>query len=259
LTIPGDERFRASQVHTTQVDEFESRYQALTTDPYSSVFAYGRRKIAALVDHETANHRAGTRAVDVGCGTGFDLARMRNRGFEVVGVEPSAGMRRQARRNNPDIPIIDADIRSLPFENGSLDLVVAIEVIRYLPEPAAALAELARVLRRGGTAVVTAAPRWSLNGYALINHVTSRVRVPTFTPLRQSFLSSNSGVVMLQRAGFSEVVAHGAFLGPWRAQQRLSPRLAHAALRRFERIDEALADRRRWIDLTNHLIFFAKR
>jgi len=51
------------------------------------------------------------------------------------------------------------DGRALPFPDGSFDKVIAAEVIEHVPDDAAVLAELARVLRGGGTMAVTV-PRW---------------------------------------------------------------------------------------------------
>jgi len=249
----------AVDLHTRQAGEFAARYRAFSEDPYPSTFTYGRKKIEELIDRVTADFPAGTRALDVGCGTGFNLARLRDRGFQVAGLEPSPSMREEALANNPGTEIIDGDIESMPFADASFDLAIAIEVVRYLEDPARAFAELARVLRPGGTAIVSATPLLSIGGYALVHAVTSRVTVPTFQKCKQSFMTTASARRTARAAGFSSVDVHGAFLGPWHAVGRLSPRMLGWALRAVEPIDDLLSDRWPLRDLANHLVIVARR
>ena len=258
MTHRSDVKVRAVELHTEQAQKFVDRYRLLERDPYTSTFTYGRHKIECLIERETRSIPPGSRALDVGCGTGFNVARLLDRGFDTVGVEPADGMRSIARANVPGAEIVDGDFEHLPFPDQSFDLLLAIEVLRYLPGPDLALREAARVLRTGGMAIVTAAPRWSLNGYALVNVVTSRRQVPSFTRVDHSFVSARGGRAALRRAGFRDADVHGVFLGPWHALGRVSPRALSATLRAFEPVDEALADRWPWRDLANHLVLVGR-
>ncbi|WP_445151522.1 class I SAM-dependent DNA methyltransferase [Baekduia sp. Peel2402] len=68
----------------------------------------------------------GVRALDVACGTGKSTAPLVARGWEVVGVDISAGMLAQARRTlGPDVPLIRHDMRELSVL-GTFDLVSAL-------------------------------------------------------------------------------------------------------------------------------------
>jgi SAM-dependent methyltransferase len=247
------------ELHSTQAPELEARYRRLRESPYSSTFTYGRKKIVELMDDVLADLPRGTRALDVGCGTGYDLHRLHDRGFDVAGVEPDGDMRARARRANPGVEVIDGDAARLPFADGRFDFASAIEVLRYLPDPRAAVAELARVLRPGGVAFVTAAPRWSLSGYALLNQLTGRIKVPTFVGGKQSFLSAGEAEALFRGAGFREVVVHGLFLGPWHGLGRLSGAVLSRALRVYEPLDDWLSDRPLVRDLTNHLVIVGRR
>lgn len=257
--VEESQKARAIALHGEKADNFDQHYQDLEDNPYESTFRYGRKKIEEFIDGILESLPANARALDVGCGTGFNVARLRERGFSVLGIEPSDDMRARALANNPGTDIRDGDIEQLPLESGLFDLVLCIEVIRYLLDPRPALAELARVLRPGGIAIVTAAPRWSLNGYAAVNLVTSRVKLPTFMKLRQSFMSVSSAGEAMQAAGFSHVEIHGLFLGPWHVLGRMSPPTLGKVLRRWEVLDDRLADHPALRDLTNHLVLVGRK
>jgi SAM-dependent methyltransferase len=249
----------AVEVHTAQAGEFEARYRALVEDPYRSTFTYGRMKIERILDRELAPFGLGARALDAGCGTGFNVGRLLDRGFAVTGIEPSEAMRLRAIRDNPRAEILDGDIRALPFPADRFDVVVCIEVIRYLDDPAVALAEIHRVLAPGGLAFITAAPALSLNGYALINQVTARVRIPTFTKVKHSFMTARSAERAMLGAGFRDVAIHGAFLGPWHAMGRFSPPALGVMLRTLEPIDDRLSDLRPLRNFANHLVLVGRK
>ena len=67
------------------------------------------------------------------------------------------GWRRGAGRRPR--PAVNGDALALPFADGAFDRVIAAEVLEHVPDDRAAMAELARVLRPGGTLAVTV-PRW---------------------------------------------------------------------------------------------------
>ena len=70
-----------------------------------------------------------------------------------------------------DATLIRAHLDDLPFDSAQFDLVVCIEVLRYLPDPQPCINEMARVLRPGGLCLATAIPYANLNGYAIVNRV----------------------------------------------------------------------------------------
>lgn len=260
VTTPAHEQKKlAVAVHDAKAPEFDRDYRLLDQNPYASTFVYGRKKVERLIDDVMSSMPSGGRALDAGCGTGFNIRRLHELGFDVVGVEPSVEMRTRAQANNPGVDIRDGDILSLPFGPEEFDVVLAIEVIRYLVDPAPAVAELARVLRPGGTAIVTAAPRWSLNGYAALNRITSRHSIPSFTRLPQVFLSSKTGAQLMLKGGFKSVEVHGRFLGPFQPLGRVSPRVLRAVLKAWEPVDDRLSDLPYVKDLTNHLVLVGRK
>lgn len=258
-TPPPDAKADVVRVQETFAGRFDAWYKELEADPYRSTFTYGRMKAERFIEAGLDLLPPGAKVVDVGCGTGFHVARLRERGFDVVGIEPGEELRSRARANNLGTRIDDGDMENLQFPDASFDGLVAIEVIRHVPHPHLAVAEAARVLRPGGIAIITAAPKWSLNGYALINQVTSRVRVPTFTKQKQHFVTPAEVRRTFQAAGFADVEMHGVLLGPWQVVGRISPRLLATSLRAFERVDDLLSDRERVKGLTNQLVIIARR
>ncbi len=94
------------------------------------------------------------RVLDVGCGNGWALRWMRERGAgSGVGFDASAEMIRVARERSvgdPGLRFAVAAADALPLEDGAVSHVLSVEALYYVPDPAASLAEWARVTRSGG-------------------------------------------------------------------------------------------------------------
>ncbi len=99
----------------------------------------------------------GADLLDVGCGPGtitLDLARHVAPG-RVVGIDASAEVIAQAEEHAaPGVEFRTGDVYALAFDNESFDVVHAHQVLQHLTDPIAALREMQRVLRRGGTLAV---------------------------------------------------------------------------------------------------------
>jgi ubiquinone/menaquinone biosynthesis C-methylase UbiE len=94
------------------------------------------------------------RVLEVGCGPGELWRQNRERipaGWGLTLVDLSPGMLEAARKALGDrAEYIVADVQDLPFEDESFDAVIANHMLYHIPDRALALAEIARVLRRGG-------------------------------------------------------------------------------------------------------------
>jgi SAM-dependent methyltransferase len=123
------------------------------------------------VDFDRLGLRRGDRVLDMGCGAGRHAFEMYRRGGDVIafdqdgdelaGVLDLFGAMRDAGEvpDGAEADIKQGDALSLPFADAEFDRVVAAEVLEHIPDDEAAIAELARVLRPGGTMAVTV-PRW---------------------------------------------------------------------------------------------------
>jgi SAM-dependent methyltransferase len=98
---------------------------------------------------------SGRKVLDAACGEGYGSAILAAAGADsVTGVDVDPKVVEHARATHPaDFAV--ADVAALPFGDDAFDLVVSFETIEHVPEPPAALAELARVLRPGGTLVIS--------------------------------------------------------------------------------------------------------
>jgi arsenite methyltransferase len=102
----------------------------------------------------------GERILDVGCGPGFYSAELLEEvGPEgsIVGVDSSASMLALAAHRcegHGNVEFDQGDATSLPVEGASFDAVLCVQVLEYIPDLPAALAELYRALRPGGRVVV---------------------------------------------------------------------------------------------------------
>ena len=123
------------------------------------------------VDFDRLGLQPGDRALDMGCGAGRHAFEMFRRGGDVVAFDQDGDEladvldRFGAMRDGGEVPVgAEADIKqgdalAMPFADEEFDRIVAAEVLEHIPDDRAAIAELVRVLRPGGTIAVTV-PRW---------------------------------------------------------------------------------------------------
>lgn len=95
---------------------------------------------------------------DLGCGTGALTEALAPAVARVVAIDESEAMLGAARtrlEGMDNVELRAGSVEALPIDDGALDAAVLSLVLHYVPEPASALAEAARVLRAGGRLLVT--------------------------------------------------------------------------------------------------------
>lgn len=90
------------------------------------------------------------RVLDLGCGTGRNLARVGG-STKSVGVDPCLPSLKEARRRAPGAMLVLARAEHLPFRDGAFDIVMSGLVFCSVDDVSSGLAEVRRVLRPGGT------------------------------------------------------------------------------------------------------------
>lgn len=223
-----------AQSYDPVADQFDD-----LTDVYSTSIA------ARMVEHGHVD--ASSKVLDVGTGTGLITRTAGQRSNHVLGIDQSAGMLARARQRaqldglSDRVRFAAMDAEALDLADASFDVVLCLYVIRHLPDPAAAVAEMKRVLKRGGRAVIATGARPHLGTLAgakdglsigtdrLLEKVGRRALAPTH--LRRFLEQQDIRVVqhhaahtsvdiatLLKNAGFSSVRRHW-----WSKRYELSP------------------------------------
>ena len=128
---------------STQVYEIENR----AVDRAGTLFA-AMGSLASWADRDV---------LDVGCGTGFHLPIFAQTARSVTGVEPHGDLLAIARRRTrrlPHVSVLQGGAAALPLADASVDVVHARWAYFFGPGSEPGLAELDRVVRRGGRAFV---------------------------------------------------------------------------------------------------------
>lgn len=92
----------------------------------------------------------GRDVIDLGAGTGIFTRHLLSTGANVIAVEPVASMRMQLAQRLPGVLVLDGRAEAMPLADASVDALVCAQAFHWFATPAA-LAEIARVLRPGGT------------------------------------------------------------------------------------------------------------
>lgn len=101
----------------------------------------------------------GALAVDIGAGTGEAVAALAATGARVIGVDSSEKMLQVCRQRLTEAALENVELRlgdaeALPLADGECDTALASMVLHHLPDPAAGVREMARVVKAGGKVVI---------------------------------------------------------------------------------------------------------
>jgi 2-polyprenyl-3-methyl-5-hydroxy-6-metoxy-1,4-benzoquinol methylase len=204
-------------------DYHEALWQELPEGLEPSDFALRR---SFLLEHVAT----GERVLDVGCGDGRFAGELLDAGAQVLGIDVAEEPLRRARARHPELDVrLVAEAGPWPLKDASFDVVWAGEVIEHVADTSAWLSEARRVLRSGGSLVLStpALERLTLLATALSRRAFARHFDPRGEHLR--FYSRDTLTQLLDDFRFQQISVRGA--GGLPGARRLL--LAHAIRARF--------------------------
>jgi SAM-dependent methyltransferase len=98
--------------------------------------------------------RTGEKLLDVGCGTAHWSSFFAEMGYQVTGVDLSPEMTKAARSAVPECSFQVADACGLPFADASFGVVASMTTLEYIPDPTAAVQEMVRCAKPGGSLLI---------------------------------------------------------------------------------------------------------
>ncbi|NNU81627.1 3-demethylubiquinone-9 3-O-methyltransferase [Halovulum dunhuangense] len=160
---------------------------------------------------------AGRRVLDLGCGGGFLAEALARRGAVVSGIDPSEGAIEAARAHAAgeglEIGYAVGVGEALPYEDGSFDHVVCVDVLEHVTSVERTLAEVARVLRPGGMFLYDTINRTALARLAVVSMAEDVLRLlPRGTHDPALFIRPAELHAMMRKAGLAPGPITG--LGP---------------------------------------------
>lgn len=167
--------FQSQSAFWKEIYESNGVYAEIHRNRYATVLAW----IDSLMP------TADSKVLEIGCGAGLLSVALAQRGFHVHAIDPAADMVDLARRHVVEsgtselLSVNLGNIYSLPFEDGSFDLAIAIGVIPWLEGPELAIQEMARVMKPDGYLILSADNR------ARLNIVLDPWLSPALAPLKQ--------------------------------------------------------------------------
>jgi SAM-dependent methyltransferase len=168
-------------------------------------------KIESLLDLDLSTRY---KVIDIGCGRGELLAYISgsmNSGSILVGIDEKEESVESARDSYPNIEFrCEKFIDHLGFEDNSFDIVMSVDALECIPNKAALLDELFRILRPGGK-VVFAHWDWDTQTYNSDNKASIRKFVAAFSDWQQDWMEASDGLMGRRLWGLFE--GSGKFKG----------------------------------------------
>ena len=199
-------------------DQLGERWYGADDDPVALLRAESRLRNPWVVSRLRERHGSTSRLLDIGCGAGFLSNALAREGFDVVGIDASDASLTIARSHDETnrVRYDVGDALALPYPAASFDAVSAMDFLEHVEDPAAVVAEAARVLRPGGTFFFHTFNRNLLAWLIVIKGVEWFVKnTPPHMHLLRLFVKPAELRAMCGNNGLSVVEIHGSAPVVW--------------------------------------------
>jgi ubiquinone/menaquinone biosynthesis C-methylase UbiE len=254
---------RAVERHDIDSSIFQGRYVNFAQGKYTDEFIYGRYQMFEEIDAILSKLPKGAKVLDLGCGTGHFSSYIHTLGYQVTGLDPSTKMLEYARQNFPHITFVEGYSNTLPFEDNMFDLIISIEVLRYLDSKIVleSYKDIYRTLKPGGRIFITHVNTLATEGYYIFYHMKKVLHALKGTEYHNAYFTSASKEERtLKQIGFKKITCIGRMF----ASVRTGYKFGKAVGKTYAKILELFNSRQRFEksafkNFTGHLIVVAEK
>ena len=131
---------------------YQGAAESIGFHDYESLSAARNRMFACHLPRIEAQGGGPGSILDIGCATGDFLKVVRNRGWQVLGADPSAA---RSRVEAAGIELVGTNVQDVDIDEGTLDAITFWDVLEHVTDPAADVAKARTLLRPGGVLALT--------------------------------------------------------------------------------------------------------
>ena len=174
-----------------------------------------------VVSDILSKYQKGSRVLDAGSGLGKWVFNWQRKGYQAYGIdivfEAVKRSREYAKKNNLDCQFLVGDVRKMPFSDNFFDFIFSYGTIEHFPESPQAIKEFCRVLKEGGTCLVTTPNVYSVRTF-LTRPILKILKNPQlgYQGYEKSFTPKKL-FKMMEKVGFKElkcgILPDGILLG----------------------------------------------
>jgi 2-polyprenyl-6-hydroxyphenyl methylase / 3-demethylubiquinone-9 3-methyltransferase len=141
-----------TKINNELYEHYGERWYSAYDDPIALLRAENRVKLPWIYERIRHSGLKSPEILDVGCGAGFMCNALAEKGLAIHGVDISPDSLRVARRfdSTGRVNYQVGDAYHLPFNDGSMDVVISLDFLEHVERPQEVIKECSRVLRSGG-------------------------------------------------------------------------------------------------------------
>ena len=145
--------------------------------------------------------------LDLGCGTGNYLKALSEKGVQFIGADPSEVMLQEAKKNNPEVEIVNAGAEQLPFEGHHFNGGMGNFTLHHWSNIQKGINEIYRVLKPSGRFIFFSFTPQQLYGYWLHHYFPEMIRISSEVIPNEKFMKE-----IFLNAGFKNIATEKYFV-----------------------------------------------